>query len=71
MSNKSLFEGSPIVTAEIVRAATIRARRERSDALWAMLQTLFGRKDVAAKTVRNDRPARVAGQRMAPAAGAC
>ncbi|MEZ5816072.1 MAG: hypothetical protein R3D44_03225 [Hyphomicrobiaceae bacterium] len=35
----------PRVTPEMVQAAIQRGRRERSQAMWAMLQAVFGRSD--------------------------
>jgi hypothetical protein len=34
---------SPTVTPELVEAAILRGRHERSKAFWSMLQSIFGR----------------------------
>ena len=49
----------PIVTPEIVEAAMLRGRRERSLAFWAMLQSIFGRPE--ARDESHDAGHRVAG----------
>jgi hypothetical protein len=44
-SNESLSQltGTSVVTREMIEAAIQRGRRERSQAFWTMLQTVFSR----------------------------
>lgn len=53
-----------VVTPERIEAAILRGRRERSLAMWAMLQAVFGRPDARDR----DEAARLDGERPVPMA---